>query len=165
MGHFCMVPLSNLLRIPVWWWHADTGYRRRQASLPGLWRLHPFAIRPAQNLNSGFPHINPSPVLRKGNRNNPPSLVFNYRPILNPFHPSHLGISRSSISIRDIIWTFPLLFFSPAMLKSFIPRQSARSLLRPLNSGAPSAFYLVPRRGFASETPEHDVIVIGTFLG
>ncbi|RPB15186.1 dihydrolipoyl dehydrogenase [Morchella conica CCBAS932] len=46
------------------------------------------------------------------------------------------------------------------MLKSFIPRQS-RSLLRPLNSGAPSAFYLVPRRGFASETPEHDVIVIG----
>ncbi|KAL0634581.1 dihydrolipoamide dehydrogenase precursor [Maublancomyces gigas] len=47
------------------------------------------------------------------------------------------------------------------MLKSFIPRQSARSLLRPLNPGAPSAFYLVPRRGFASETPEHDVIVIG----
>lgn len=47
------------------------------------------------------------------------------------------------------------------MLKSFVPRQSARSLLRPLNSGAPSAFYLVPRRGFASETPEHDIIVIG----
>lgn len=48
------------------------------------------------------------------------------------------------------------------MLKSFIPRQSsARSLLRPLKSSAPSAFYLVPRRGFASEAPEHDVIVIG----
>lgn len=47
------------------------------------------------------------------------------------------------------------------MLKSFIHRQSTRSLLRPLNSGAPSAFYLVPHRGFASETPQHDIIVIG----
>lgn len=51
------------------------------------------------------------------------------------------------------------------MLKSFIPRQSsARSLLRPLKSSAPSAFYLVPRRGFASEASEHDVIVIGMYV-
>ncbi|KAI5806276.1 hypothetical protein EDC01DRAFT_142324 [Geopyxis carbonaria] len=49
------------------------------------------------------------------------------------------------------------------MLKSFLPRSSTRSLLRPASSSTytPSAFYLVPRRGFASETPEHDVVVIG----
>ncbi|KAI5818773.1 hypothetical protein BZA77DRAFT_306376 [Pyronema omphalodes] len=48
------------------------------------------------------------------------------------------------------------------MLKSFLPR-SSRTLLRPVASGtyAPSAFTLVPRRGLASEAPEHDVVVIG----
>ncbi|KAA8913924.1 hypothetical protein FN846DRAFT_771542 [Sphaerosporella brunnea] len=48
------------------------------------------------------------------------------------------------------------------MLKSFVPRAS-RSILRPLASStfAPSTYYLVPRRGFASETEEHDVVVIG----
>ncbi|KAI5855445.1 hypothetical protein BZA05DRAFT_370376 [Tricharina praecox] len=48
------------------------------------------------------------------------------------------------------------------MFKSFVPRAS-RSLLRPVSSStyAPSAFYLVPRRGFASEAEEHDLIVIG----
>ena len=49
-----------------------------------------------------------------------------------------------------------------AMLKSFVPRAS-RLLLRPVSSStyAPSAFYFVPRRGFASEAEEHDVVVIG----
>ncbi|KAF8543026.1 hypothetical protein BDD12DRAFT_822527 [Trichophaea hybrida] len=48
------------------------------------------------------------------------------------------------------------------MLKSFVPR-SSRTLLRPVASltYAPSTFHLVPRRNFASEAPEHDVVVIG----
>ncbi|TGZ85272.1 dihydrolipoyl dehydrogenase [Ascodesmis nigricans] len=50
------------------------------------------------------------------------------------------------------------------MLKNIIPRASSRPILRPLTSSStysPSAYYLVPRRGFASETQEHDVVVIG----
>lgn len=46
------------------------------------------------------------------------------------------------------------------MLKAFAPR-SARSIIRPLASGAQSTFYLVPRRSFSSEKTEHDVVVIG----
>ncbi|KAL7271213.1 dihydrolipoamide dehydrogenase precursor [Rhizina undulata] len=48
------------------------------------------------------------------------------------------------------------------MLKSFVQRQGARSVLSPVGARcATSPFWMVSRRGLATEIEEHDVVVIG----
>lgn len=68
-----------------------------------------------------------------------------------------------SIAPATAVFLLSVLIPAVAMLKSLVPRSASRSLLRPVASEAfvPSLYRLVPRRAFASEAPEHDVVVIG----